>query len=125
MDNYDRTIIKRIAVVLLCTFIFVSFMPAMTYAFEEGQEQLESSVEAADIDISETETETTDLSGVDPETESPTDGLANDDTLLEGFMDSRLNEELGRPKPGSGMRKSRFLSSGFSLASWILERSLK
>lgn len=106
MDNYDRTIIKRIAVVLLCTFIFVSFMPAMTYAFEEGQEQLESSVEAADIDISETETETTDLSGVDPETESPTDGLANDDTLLEGFMDSRLNEELGRPKPGSGMRKA-------------------
>ena len=50
MDNFDRTIIKRIAVVLLCTFIFVSFMPAMTYAFEEGQEQLESSVEAADID---------------------------------------------------------------------------
>lgn len=106
MDNYDRTIIKRIAVVLLCTFIFVSFMPSWTYAFEEGQDQFESSAEVTDIDSAEAEIDTANLSNVDPGTEFPTDNLTNDDTLLEGYMDSRLNEELGRPKPSSGMRKA-------------------
>ena len=118
MDNFDRTIIKRIAAALLCALIFVSFMPDPAYAFEDQQEQTEITADSDDPGTPDSETEAADPSGYDPEaevedlvsaepeTEAPEGGLADDNTLLEGYMDSRLNEALGRPKPGSGMRKA-------------------
>ena len=91
---------------------------------------IDSEPEAADPLVTDSESEAVDSLSTDPETEaeSPvstesepeledlintdleevvlTEEMADDDTLLEGYMDSRLNEELGRPKPGSGMRKA-------------------
>ena len=91
---------------------------------------IDSEPEAADPLVTDSESEAVDSLSTDPETEaeSPvstepepeleelintdleevvlTEEMADDDTLLEGYMHSRLNEELGRPKPGSGMRKA-------------------
>ncbi len=118
MDNFDGRIIKRLMAALLCALIFVSFMPDPAYAFEDQQEQTEITAgtddpgtpdyetEAADPLSYDPETEVEDLVSAEPETEAPEGGLADDNTLLEGYMDSRLNEALGRPKPGSGMRKA-------------------
>ena len=94
MSNYDRMIIKRIAAALLCAFIFVSFMPDTAYSLNETQDMPEIAVDDSDF------------ASVDQEDEILSDELADDNSLLEGYMDSRLNEELGRPKPGSGMLKA-------------------
>ena len=70
MDNFDRTIIKRIAAALLCALIFVSFMPDTIYAFDEQQEQTEMTADNVDPDITEPETETADPLSADPEPEA-------------------------------------------------------
>lgn len=166
MGKYNKSIRIRIAMVMLCALIFVSFMPDMTYALEEQQVQLEVSVEKDDPVNAEPETESEelisteqgsekedpvsaepeaqaealinaepetetedpvsedpkpetetlidevpeleaeDLISVDPEELVLSDDMADNDTLLEDYMDSRLTEELSRAKSKSRMLKA-------------------
>ena len=109
MSNYDKKIIRRIAAALLCTFIFVSFIPDMAYSLDETQEQQNQQNQQEQQEPQEQPESTvddSDLVSLDQDEEVMTDDLADDDSLLEGYMDSRLNEELGRPKPGRAMLRA-------------------
>ena len=91
MNKFDRTMIRRIVVVLQCAVIFISFMPGMTFALEDQPELM---IEADD------------LVDADQETEFQSGSLADADALLEDYMERCLNEELGIAQPVSGMRKA-------------------
>lgn len=166
MGKHNKSIKISIAIALLCALIFVSFMPDMTYAFEEQQAQPEISADNDDLASADTESESEtpistepeaekenpvrvepetqaealinaeseaetedpvsedlksetetlidevpeleaeDLISVDPEELVLPDDMADNDTLLEDYMDSRLTEELSRAKSKSRMLKA-------------------
>ena len=88
MSNYDRMIIKRIAAALLCAFIFVSFMPDMTYAFEEQQAQPEISADNEDLAGADKESESETLINTEPEAEKEDPVSAEPEAQAEALINA-------------------------------------
>ena len=91
MGNYGKTMIKRIIAVSLCALAFISFMPGMTYALED-----QSGISSDSVNLVSTE----------PEENSSSGDLADEEALLEGYMDNRLNVELGMFRANNSMLRA-------------------
>lgn len=92
MRKEGKMMIKRIMAAMLCALISFAFMPIEPYALDDQTEDIiiddAGLVEVEEISI------------------TPTEPVEDPDTLLEGYMDSRIDEELSASKPKSGMRKA-------------------
>lgn len=90
-DKRKRLFIK-IMTCMLCVLISFAFIPDTAFAVDDQDGETASDISAL--------TEAGEISV------SPEETIGDEDTLLEGYMDSRIDEELGRTPASSGMRKS-------------------
>ena len=92
MRKEGKMMIRCILATMLCALISFAFMPIEPYALDEQNQEADFDelvlVEVEEISI------------------TPTEPVEDPDTLLEGYMDSRIDEELSASKPKSGMRKA-------------------
>ena len=92
MDHNNRNHTKRILATILCALLSFAFIPETVCAADEQTD--ETSLDG--LVLVETERITI----------APDEPLEDGDALLEGYMDSRIDEELGSAKEKSGMRKA-------------------
>lgn len=92
MDHNNRDHTKRILATILCALLSFAFIPETVCAADEQTDE----VSLDGLVLVETERITI----------APDEPLEDGDALLEGYMDSRIDEELGSAKEKSGMRKA-------------------
>ena len=111
MRNYNKSIKVRIAMTVLCALIVVSFMPEMTYAFEEQQVQHEISADNDGLASVDTESESETLINTEPEVEKEDSVSAEPEAQAEALINAEPEEESEAPINAESETESEVLVS--------------